>query len=69
MSRLIDDLLVYSRLERRELKTDRIELTPMVRALVEEKKREGADHEVDFVVDVNGATVMALIKKIVNIKV
>jgi signal transduction histidine kinase len=59
MSRLIDDLLVYSRLERRELKTDRIELTPMVRALVEEKKREGADHEVDFVVDVNGATVMA----------
>jgi len=59
MSRLIDDLLVYSRLERRELKTDRIELTPMVRALVEEKKREGADHEVDFVVDVNGATVLA----------
>jgi signal transduction histidine kinase len=59
MSRLIDDLLVYSRLERRELKTDRIELTPMVRALVEEKKREGADHEVDFVVDVNGTTVLA----------
>jgi signal transduction histidine kinase len=59
MNRLIDDLLVYSRLERRELKTHRIELTPMVRALVEEKKREGADHEVDFVVDVNGATVLA----------
>jgi len=59
MNQLIDNLLAYSRLERRELKTDRIELTPMVRALVEEKKREGADQEVDFVVDVNGATVVA----------
>jgi signal transduction histidine kinase len=59
MSQLIDDLLAYSRLERRELKTDRIELGPIVNALVEEKKREVAEHPIDFVIDVNGATVMA----------
>ena len=37
---LIDDLLAYSRLERRELKTDRIELAPIINGLVQEKKRE-----------------------------
>ena len=40
MNRLIDDLLAYSRLERRELKTDTVELAPVVTSLVEEKKRE-----------------------------
>ena len=59
MSQLIDDLLAYSRLERRELKPDRIELGSIVKSLVEEKKREGAEHPVQFVIDVNGAIVMA----------
>jgi signal transduction histidine kinase len=59
MSRLIDDLLAYSRLERRELRTDTVELAPVVTSLVEEKKREGAKRPIDFVVDVNGAVVLA----------
>ena len=44
MNQLIDDLLAYSRLERRELTTDRIELGPIVNSLVEEKRREAAQH-------------------------
>jgi len=59
MSELIDDLLAYSRLERRELTTDRIELRPMVNSLVKEKKREIAERPIDFVIDVNGETVLA----------
>jgi len=59
MNQLIDDLLAYSRLERRELKPDRIELAAIVNSLVEEKKREAAEHPVEFVVDVNGSTVLA----------
>ncbi|HKG81313.1 MAG TPA: ATP-binding protein, partial [Pyrinomonadaceae bacterium] len=58
MNQLIDDLLAYSRLERRELQTDRIELAPIVNSLIEEKRREEG-HPVDFVVDVNGSAVLA----------
>ena len=59
MNILIDDLLAYSRLERRELKTDRIELAPIINSLVEEKIRETLERPVDIVVDVNGATASA----------
>jgi signal transduction histidine kinase len=59
MSQLIDDLLAYSRLERRELTTDRIELGPIVNSLVEEKRREASVRSIDFVIDVNGATALA----------
>ncbi|HET9713813.1 MAG TPA: sensor histidine kinase, partial [Pyrinomonadaceae bacterium] len=59
MNQLIDDLLAYSRLERRELKTDRIELASIINSLVEEKKRETAERPIDFVIDVNGATALA----------
>ena len=59
MNQLIDDLLDYSRLERRELKADRIELAPVINSLVEEKRRETAKRAIDFVVDVNVATVLA----------
>jgi signal transduction histidine kinase len=59
MNQLIDDLLAYSRLERRELQTDRIQLAPLVNALIDEKKREANGHPIDFVVDVNGGTVLA----------
>ena len=59
MNQLIDDLLEYSRVERRELKTDRIQVLPIINSLLEEKKRETVEHPIDFVVDVNGATVLA----------
>ncbi len=58
MNQLIDDILAYSRLESRELKTDRIELGPMINSLVEEKRRETTERSIDFVVDVNGAFVL-----------
>jgi signal transduction histidine kinase len=59
MSQLIDDLLEYSRLERREFKTDRFELGPLITSVVEQKKREATDGYVEFVVSVNGGTVVA----------
>ena len=59
MNQLIDDLLSYSRLERRELKAESIELAPIVNLLVTEKQREAAQRSIDFVVDVNGAVVLA----------
>lgn len=59
MSQLIDDLLEYSRLERRELKRDRVELGPLIKTMVEQKKREATDNGIDFVVSVNGGSVVA----------
>ena len=59
MRDLIDDLLEYSRLERREFKSDHFELRPLVTTVVEQKKRELADHSIDFVVNVNGGQVVA----------
>jgi len=59
MNQLIDDLLAYSRMERRELKSARIELASVIHSLVQEKKREEAVRAIDFVVDVNGSAVLA----------
>ncbi len=59
MSQLIDDLLEYSRLERRELKPDRVELGPLIKTMVEQKKREATDNGIDFVVSINGGSVVA----------
>lgn len=59
MGQLIDDLLAYSRLERRELKPDRLELRSLALRLVEQKRREAAERDIDFVVNVNGGTVVA----------
>jgi signal transduction histidine kinase len=59
MSQLIDDLLEYSRLERREFKTDRLELGPFITSVVEQKKREVTEHDIDFVVSVNGGSILA----------
>ena len=59
MSQLIDDLLEYSRLERREFKSDYVELGPLVKTVVEQKKRETTDKSIDFIVDVNGGSVIA----------
>ena len=59
MSQLIDDLLEYSRLERRELKPDLIELGPLIKSVVDQKKRESTEASINFVVDVNGGSVVA----------
>lgn len=59
MNQLIDDLLSYSRLERRELRSDRIELAPLVNSIVAEKRRETTERPIEFIVNVNGATVNA----------
>jgi len=58
MNQLIDDLLSYSRLERRELMTERVDLAPIVTSLVE-RKREEAPRPIQFVVNVNGSSVWA----------
>ena len=59
MSQLIQDLLDYSRLERRELNPHRLELQPLVNAVVEQKQHEIVDREIDFEVNVNGGYVLA----------
>lgn len=59
MGQLIDDLLEYSRLERREFKPDRVELGPLIRTMVEQKQRDDAGAGVEFVVNVNGGVVVA----------
>lgn len=59
MSQLIDDLLEYSRLERREFKHDRVELGPLITSVVEQKKRDTSETPVDFIVKVNGGSVVA----------
>jgi signal transduction histidine kinase len=59
MSQLIDDLLDYSRLERREFKPDRVELGSLVETIVGQKKRETTESSIDFIVNVNGGSVVA----------
>ena len=59
MSQLIDDLLEYSRLERREFKSDRLELGPLITNVVEQKKREATECDIDFVVSCNGGSIVA----------
>jgi signal transduction histidine kinase len=59
MNQLIQDLLDYSRLERRELNPHRLELQPLVKAVVEQKQHELVDRDIDFKVSVNGGYVMA----------
>src|SRR6185369_14015963 len=58
MNQLIDDLLAYSRLERRELTRDRIELAPIVNSVVE-ARREATERPVEIVINVNGSVVLA----------
>ena len=59
MGRLIEDLLDYSRLERREMIPDRLELRPLIAAVVEQKQHEAAGRGIDFVLEVNGGTAVA----------
>jgi signal transduction histidine kinase len=59
MSQLIDDLLEYSRLERRDFQSDRVELGPLISTVVEQKRRDTSDSGIDFVMNVNGGVVVA----------
>jgi signal transduction histidine kinase len=59
MSQLIDDLLEYSRLERREFKADQVELGPLIKTVVDQKKREATETGIDFIVNVNGGSIVA----------
>lgn len=59
MNQLIQDLLDYSRLERRELNPNRLELQPLVKSVIEQKQHELVDREIVFKVSVNGGYVMA----------
>jgi signal transduction histidine kinase len=59
MSQLIDELLEYSRLERREFRSDQVELGPLITTIVEQKKREATATSIDFVLKVNGGSVSA----------
>ena len=59
MSQLIDDLLDYSRLERREFKPDRLVLHRLITKLVDQKRRDAAERNINFVINVDGGTVLA----------
>jgi len=57
MDQLIEDLLDYSRLERREFKTHEIALQALVTSVVEQKQRETTGRDIHFIVNVNGGAV------------
>ena len=59
MNQLIDDLLEYSRLERRQLNPDSIELASIVSTVIDQTKRETTEGHVNFVSNVNGGSVFA----------
>jgi signal transduction histidine kinase len=59
MSQLIEDLLAYSHLEGRKMKPYRLELFPIVEAVVEQKRHETAGRSIEFIVEVNGGSVIA----------
>jgi signal transduction histidine kinase len=59
MNQLIQDLLDYSRLERRELKPNRLELQPLVKSVIDQKQHELVDREIVFRLKVDGGYVMA----------
>src|SRR5262249_530530 len=59
MNQLIDDLLSYSRLERRALACGPLELRPFVEALVEEKQLELEERKIQLTLQVNGGSVLA----------
>jgi PAS domain S-box-containing protein len=59
MNQLIDDLLAYSRIERRALIAEPIELRPLVETLVEERKIEFEERRISFIMNVNGSVMFA----------
>jgi signal transduction histidine kinase len=59
MAQLIEELLEYSRVERSQVKLARIEIQTFVKSMVEQKKRETGERQIDFVVNINGGDVLA----------
>jgi len=59
MNQLIDDLLSYSRLERRALTTSAFELRPFISALIEEKRAELEHRKIEFSLHIANGTVVA----------
>jgi signal transduction histidine kinase len=59
MSQLIEDLLAYSRIERRHCALATVELRPFVEALVGERSVELLERNVAVTVNVDGASVLA----------
>ena len=59
MNQLIDDLLAYSRIERRALSSETIELRPFVETLVEERRTELKERRINLTMEVNGSVVIA----------
>jgi PAS domain S-box-containing protein len=59
MNQLIDDLLAYSRVERRALRAEPIELRPFVQRLVEERKIEMEKRKINLTMKINGSVVFA----------
>ena len=59
MSQLIEDLLAYSRLERQEMTSRKIELRPLIESLIEKKRVELGERKVEFTLNVNGGAVVA----------
>jgi PAS domain S-box-containing protein len=59
MNQLIDDLLAYSRIERRAFSAEPIELRPLVETLVEERRTEFEERRISFTMEVNGSVVIA----------
>ena len=58
MNQLIDDLLAYSRLERRVLISGNIELRSLVDTLVDEKRQELEERQIHLSLKVNGAALI-----------
>ena len=59
MAQLIEDVLAYSQVERRELCAGTIVLEPFISALVEEKRTELKENGIAFALNVNGGSVIA----------
>ena len=59
MNQLIDDLLAYSRIERRALSAEPIELRPFIETLVEERRSELEERKIILTMEVNGGVVVA----------
>jgi signal transduction histidine kinase len=59
MNQLIEDLLAYSRVERRELTLRRVELQPFIDGLAGEKRNDLDERGVQLALHVNGESVWA----------
>ena len=59
MNLLIDDLLAYSRIERRAFSAEPIEIRPLVENLIKERRIEFEERKIIFTMEVNGSVVIA----------